>query len=129
MRQQDGVRLSGADDKDESHVFISLSIFTPVTLPCRGGGRRQSEDVGSPSSSSVGLGADVGVARSGFLLVVVTVQLVLHQEDEDEHKDGCHDDPPNDDDHGTSQELEKKKSKTHCDRSYDLRAAHWFIDV
>lgn len=112
MRQQDGVRLSGADDKVLMfNVLISLSIFTPVTLPCRGGGRRQSEDIGSPSSSSVGLGADVGVACGGFLLVVVTVQLVLHQEDEDEDKDGCHDDPPNDDDHGTSQELEKKNQR------------------
>lgn len=104
-RQHDGVRLLGADDKEESHIFFSSSILTAVTLPCRGGGRRQSEDVGSPSSSSVGLGANIGVARGGLLLVVVTVQLVLHQEDEDEDKDGRHDDPPDDDDHGASEEL------------------------
>lgn len=37
---------------------------------------------------------------------MVTVQLVLHQQDEDEDKDGGHNDPPDDDDHGASQELE-----------------------
>lgn len=107
-RQQDGVRLLGADEEEESHIFFSSSIFPPVTLPCRGGGWRQSEDVCSPASSSVGLGADVGMACSGFLFVVVTVQFVLHQQDEDEDEDRGHDDTPDDDDHGTSQELETK---------------------
>lgn len=78
-----------------------------LTLPCRGGRWRQSKDVGS-TSSSVGLGTDVGVACDSFLLVVVTVQLVLHQENEDEDEDRGHDDPPNDDDHGTTQELEEE---------------------
>jgi len=49
------------------------------------------------------------VACGSFLLVVVTVQLVLHQEDEDEDEHRGHDDPTDDDDHGTAQELKKRE--------------------
>lgn len=93
-------------------VTYFLHLVRPVTLPCRGGRWRQSEDVGSSSSSSIGLGADVGVACGGLLFVVVTVQLVLHQEDEDEDEDRGHDDATDDDDHGASEELEEKIGNT-----------------
>lgn len=41
---------------------------------------------------------------------MVTVQLVLHQEDEDEDEDRGHNDASNDDDHGATQELRRKDS-------------------
>lgn len=116
VKQQDTSQIFQSRGLEWSSMF-SL-IRTAVTLPCRGGGRRQSEDVGTSSPSSVGLWADIGVACGGLLLVMVTVQLVFHQEDENEDEDGCHNDPPNDDDHGTTQELKKggKKHQNVLDR-------------
>lgn len=54
--------------------------------------------------AAIGLRTDI-VHFSASSFVVVGVNFILHQEDENEHKDGCHDDASNNNDHCSTQEL------------------------
>lgn len=126
-KHQNSVRTRTRESSVTPPVLGFNDAAGSVTLTCWGG-RRQSQNVGSAPSSSVGLGADVGVACCSFLLVVVAMELVLHQEDEDEDQHRGHYDPTDDDDHGAAQELEENQKETHVVRHREcvlVRMATW----